>query len=61
MLTVTIQVRAANWNGVRLAMRQAYQRDLVHPLRPGPNGRLEYELRVLTEVQSAEPFTFTED
>lgn len=61
MITVTIQVRAPNWNGVRVAMRQAYQRDLMKTLRPGPNGEYQYELRVLTEVKSNDPFTFTED
>lgn len=61
MVTVTIQVRAEHWGAVKVALRQAYNRDLSKTLRPGPDGQYQYELRVIEDQQDNEPFTFTED
>lgn len=61
MLTVTIQIRAEHWGAARLAMRQAYQRNLGAPLRPGKDGHYQYELRVIDQQQDEQPFTFTEN
>ncbi len=46
-LKVTIEVLAADWHGVRLALRQAYTRDLRTPITHGVKGEYRYHLQVL--------------
>lgn len=58
MLTIMIQIRAENWKAARVAMRQAYSRDLRSPLRPGKDGSAQYELTVTDVQQDAEPFAY---
>lgn len=50
MLKVTVEIEANDWGGIRLAMRQAYHRDLEGPLMPGKKGQTPYRL-VVTDVE----------
>ena len=50
MIKVTVHIYAEDYDGVRLAMRQAYQRDLNQPLVSGKYGQTPYRLEIVNEV-----------
>lgn len=52
MITATIEVQANDWQGIRVALRQAYHRNLRGPITNGPDGQHPYVLRVVNEVET---------